>query len=374
MQRVIKGFDGVRALAVLSVVLTHLGFFQLISESNTAFDSIVPLLHGGTGVQVFFVLSGFLITLLLVAEFRSTGKVSLKGFVLRRTLRIFPLYVLFLVVVTVIHLLDSDTVGWRSLAYGYAYAYNFIPTQYYETLMGHTWSLAVEEHFYIVWPAVFMLVFKRSRLVLAAMLLVFIIFAPLLQVFLIRQGLADDYFVDRWSFVAGASIAVGCLAGILASSSSMSPLTKRIAGGGAGLVLGVLLYSNSVFIVSDSWAMNHVFPVFLRNFGIAVLVLWLYFNQEGIVVRALEMPPLKYIGLISYGIYMYQGLFLGTGPTRDPARIWPPSPEVGLGLLILVAPLSFHYFERPFLRLKSRYSLHAPEQLLPVPAGADKSS
>ena len=90
--------------------------------------------------------------------------------------------------------------------------------------------------------------------------------------------------------------------------------------------------------------------------GIAIAISWLYFNQVSRLVNLLEMRPLKYIGVISYGIYMYQRLFLSTGPYRSVTQTWPPSQEIGLLLLLLSAPLSYHYFEKPFLRLKERYS------------------
>jgi hypothetical protein len=80
------------------------------------------------------------------------------------------------------------------------------------------------------------------------------------------------------------------------------------------------------------------------------------FALTGRLVKLLEVRPLKYIGVISYGIYMYQGLFLSTGPNRNPEQTWPPSQEIGFVLLLLSAPLSYHYFEKPFLRLKDRYA------------------
>ncbi|WP_066881902.1 acyltransferase family protein [Dechloromonas denitrificans] len=356
MHRTIKGFDGIRGLAVIAVVLTHLGVFGALLELKLFPPALMPMIHGGTGVQAFFVLSGFLITTLLINEFNNTGCISIRHFILRRTLRIFPLYILFLIVVSLLHIAAPNITSWDSLFYAYIYSYNFIPTGIYTSLIGHTWSLAVEEHFYLVWPTVFLLLFGRYRLALLGLVLTFIVSAPLLQLYLVRTGLAAGYFVERWSFIAGYAIAIGCLSALLIGSPRTARTARGLAAQPACLALATLLYANSLYLTGDSWFLQNIGGNFLRTIGIALGLAWLYFNQDSRLTRGLEFPPLKYIGLISYGIYMYQGLFLDTGPDRIPGQTWPPDPGVGLVLLVLVAPLSYQYFEKPFLRLKNRYS------------------
>jgi len=366
MHRTIKGLDGIRGLAVIAVVLTHLGVFGALLDLKLLPPALMPMIHGGTGVQAFFVLSGFLITTLLIKEYNNTGSISIRHFILRRTLRIFPLYILFLIVVTLLHLVAPNITTWDSLFYAYIYSYNFIPTGIYTSLIGHTWSLAVEEHFYLVWPTVFLLLFGQYRLALLGLVLTFIVSAPLLQLYLVRTGLAAGYFVGRWTFIAGYAIALGCLAAILIGSQQTAQPARRFAEHPASLAFAALLYANSLYLTGDSWFLQNIGGNFLRTIGIALALAWLYFNQGSRLVSALEFPPLKYIGLISYGIYMYQGLFLDTGPERIPGQIWPPGPGVGLLLLVLVAPLSYQYFEKPFLRLKSRYSPSKAEANLAI--------
>ena len=94
---------------------------------------------------------------------------------------------------------------------------------------------------------------------------------------------------------------------------------------------------------------------YLRGVGLMVMIAWVYLNQKSFVARALNIPPLRYIGTISYGLYIYQGFFLATGSYRFPGQTWPPNSVDGFVLLVIVAPLSFHFFEKPFLRLKSRF-------------------
>ena len=354
--RNIKGFDGIRALAVIAVILSHVGVYAALTERGLLSEPLLAMVGGGTGVQAFVVLSGFLITSLLIAEFDATGSISIRKFILRRTLRIFPLYILFLLVVTVLHLLLPGVTTWPSLYYAYAYAFNFAPTQHYTPILGHTWSLAVEEHFYLVWPSLFLLTYARRRPFLVGLTLVFIFTAPLLNLAFTRLGIGKEFFVGRFSCIAGAAIALGCLMALLAHDPRTAARFRRTIASPWTLAAGLLFFANSLYLQVDSWFLKHAGSGLARNLGIALLIGWIYFNQTSRLTRFLELRPLKYIGLISYGLYLFQGLFLTTDPTRTPEQAWPPSPEVGLLLLLLAAPLSYHFFEIPFLRLKSRFA------------------
>jgi len=136
---------------------------------------------------------------------------------------------------------------------------------------------------------------------------------------------------------------------------------------GLALAFGLLLFANSLYLQVDSWFLRTAGSAFGRNLGIALCIGWIYFNQNSLLTRVLELHPLKYIGLISYGLYIFQGLFLTTDPTRTPGLDWPPAPTTGLVMLLVAAPLSYHLFEKPFLRLKSRFSA-APLQAAPQKA------
>lgn len=344
-----------RALAVGAVVLTHLGIIGRLESSGWLPSALVPLFHGTTGVQVFFVLSGFLITSLLLTELRNTGTISIRNFVIRRSLRIFPLYFLFLFIVTLLHLCGRNVANWEALGYAYCYCYNFIPKDQYVSLLGHTWSLAVEEHFYLVWPTVFLLFAARSRAALVLLLLTCIVGAPFLQVLLIDLGFGQDYFVGRWSFVAGSSIALGCLAAILINGIGNVEAVRRWARSRACLALGALLFADSLLVSGDAGLGMRLAVSHLRVVGITLIIMWIFCNPSTLMVRILELRPLRYLGLISYGIYIFQGLFLDTGPVRNPSQSWPPPPWLGFILLVITAPLSYRYFEIPFLRIKDRF-------------------
>lgn len=317
VDRNIKGFDGIRALAVISVVLTHLGIFDVLTGNHIFSPALIPMIHGATGVQAFFVLSGFLITTLLINEFKATGTISIKNFILRRVLRIFPLYILFLIFATLLHALAQNVTSWESLAYAYLYCYNFVPKEFYTSFMGHTWSLAVEEHFYLVWPIVFLGLFAKHRSYLLGLVLTFIISAPIIHVLLIKTGFSTQYFVERWSFIAGFSIAMGCCAALLIEGKQPTSQTRILLEHPATLAISAALYANSLFISSDSWFIQNIGTSFLRTIGITFSNIWIYFNQASLLTKLLELRFFKYIGLISYGIYLYQGLFLATGLARS---------------------------------------------------------
>jgi len=351
----IAGFDGIRALAVVFVVLQHLGVWAQADQPGFVRDKLSLLLSGGTGVQAFFILSGFLITILLIKERQTTGTVSIVNFMIRRSLRIFPLYLLFCIVATLSFLFSNKNIPWQSLSYAYFYAYNFVSVQNYVALLGHTWSLAVEEHFYLVWPFVFAMSFAHGRLRLIIGSIVFIVSSIALHFFLVHLLISEQYFVARWSFIAGSSIALGCIGALLVADGADWKFKSRIFSTRTSLALGVVLFANSLYISTGSWFIENVVTAHIRSIGLLLIILWIYFNQRSLLVRTLEIRPLSYLGKISYGIYMWQGFLLSTGPKRLPNELWPPPPHVGLFMLIIIAPLSYRYFEQPFLKLKDHF-------------------
>ncbi len=169
----------------------------------------------------------------------------------------------------------------------------------------------------------------------------------LLEVLGSSASLSANYFVNRWTMVVGGNNAIGCLAALLVTTAHQR--FREVLGSRPLLYLGIALYASSL-----APAMPHEH---LRPFGIGLFIVWIYLNQSSRLTQFLEIKGLAYLGMISYGIYMYQGLFLSTGPNRFPGQEWPPNPFIGLILLCIVAPLSFHYIERPFMRLKSKFSV-----------------
>jgi len=351
----IKGLDGIRAIAVILVIISHLGFYPKLTELGLWTPSLLPVFSGLAGVHIFFVLSGFLITHLLVTEHANKGRVSLRDFYIRRALRILPLYLLVVTLVGIMELAGEAGTRPVSFLYAYTFTFNMMPKEHYSAILGHTWSLAVEEHFYLVWPLLFSLFFLRRKALLFVVCSAVVAVSIWLQV--VIEPLRTHYFVERWSLPAGSSISIGALAALLLSATRQRGLNGALAGSGALLLSGVL-YFHGLLIGELPWGASGQ----LRALGVALLLLWIFANQGSGLVRVLEFRPLAYIGAISYGLYMWQGFFLSTGPGRSASQTWPPDSATGLVLLLLVAPLSYHAFEKPFLRLKGRFSHRAEKK------------
>jgi peptidoglycan/LPS O-acetylase OafA/YrhL len=340
----ILGFDGVRAVAIFLVIFAHLHVFLSLAHYDVLPYRSLPLVSGETGVMIFFVMSGFLITYLLFREHEDTGAINVGHFYWRRSIRILPIYFLSLIAVAFIRAHLATDVSDKALSFSVLFISNFIPNSDFSTVVGHYWSLAVEEHFYLIWPFVLLTFIGRSRVALAWSLAGFIIASHVLLVWLeVSTDLGDQFAIRRWTVVAGGDIALGCLMAMIVSSDRRR-LVRALASNKVA-VLGIVIFMSSVAL---GQAGEH-----LRPLGAAAVITWIFLNQDSRVVRFLELAPLAYIGRISYGLYIYQGILLGVGPHRAPGLEWPPDQLTGLVLLIAVAPLSFHCIEKPLLRMKS---------------------
>lgn len=344
----IPGLDGVRAIAVTLVLLTHLHVFKTILDAGWMPHWFVTSLSGPRGVYIFFVLSGFLITHLLVAEHRRTGTIALGQFMRRRARRILPLYLLFCLLCYGLFLAGSGLANHaESFLYLFTFTYNFIPKYQYSMTLGHSWSLAVEEHFYLLWPLVFLL-FARRRAVLMGCLVAGGLLLFALKQWGTQSRFAEDFMLGRWTFFAGIHLMAGCALALLADRARTLPAVGAALGSPGALAAGVLLWFHKAFLPATAAS------EYLMSIGAALMIGWLFFNPTARPTRWLEWPPARYVGRISYGIYIWQGFFLATGPHRSAGQWWPPEQTLGLLMLIVVAPLSYHFFEVPIRNLKKK--------------------
>ncbi|HTT12749.1 MAG TPA: acyltransferase [Burkholderiaceae bacterium] len=353
----IAGLDGLRALAVISVVLTHYGVFAGLEQS-----AVLPLVHGLTGVRAFFVLSGFLITRLLLQEYEQNGRISYPNFIARRALRIFPLYFLFLVLASLLFMAGYWRTTPGGLVYAWLYVYNFVPPSLYDPVLAHTWSLAVEEHFYLLWPLALILLVRSDRALVG--FIVVVALASFLSFVVLTHGLGvKGYFLERWTVVAAYSLLVGCLAAKLAQLGAETPVAGFCAST-PSLFVAAILFATPALVHMVPALAERVLPGYTaaaaQSLGIATFILWVSAHPDSRIVAALEFPPLRYVGTISYGIYIWQGFFLAVSPYRSPDSSWPPSPALGLLGIAVFAPLSYHFFEKRFLAMKERYKAVAP--------------
>ena len=332
----INGLDGLRGLAVIFVIISHTVLWPYMGIESTKIQS---LMNGHIGVSIFFVLSGFLITLLLMREQDATGKIDIVAFIKRRSLRIFPVYYLSIFFLMYMDVTSKASIPNCAYPYALTYTINFIGKGCIHQTLSHFWSLSVEEHFYIFWPFIFLLGRRFSLIIAAA----FAVACVLIGTSLYSEVL--NRYPNRWTFPAMLPILAGCITAILHNTNSIKMLFADPAKSNVILIAILTGLVSPAFISSDViWLVS-----------MSLLMLYIYYRQDSALVRILEFKPLALVGAISYGLYVWQGIFTGNGPYRSGSS-FPPEMYTGLWLTFIVAPLSYIFFERPIMKLKNKYS------------------
>lgn len=332
----IKGLDGLRAISVLLVIMSHAEAWQALGITSSAVRSA---LSAQTGVNVFFVLSGFLITFLLIKEKESTGSVDIIAFIKRRALRIFPLYYLAIFFLMYMDYVGKASIPNCSFAYALTYTINFYPKECAYSAMSHFWSLSVEEHFYLFWPLIFCLG-KRTALITASVVAI-----ACVVVGTSAFPETQRFYLNRWTFPAMLPILAGCILAFICNLPALSKLISDKSSSSILLIAIAFGVATPAFLNSD--------VIWLAS--VCALVLYIFHNQNSMLVKILEFKPLAVLGIISYGLYVWQGIFTGNGPYRS-GGAFPPAVDVGVWLTFIVAPLSYVLFEKPIMRLKHRYT------------------
>ena len=341
-KRTIVGFDAMRAFSVLLVISSHVGINGLFN--HPAWVSFFKVFDANCGVRTFFILSGFLITTILIKEHVKTGRISIPYFMVKRALRILPLYFLALAFVYV--LASFGLAQWRAMPFWYSlfFVFNYVPQNANVNYMSHLWSLSVEEQFYILWPLLFALLF-RTRWALLVLCITIVALCYW------RSGadvgeLAKTYYPNRWTIPAIYPMLIGCVFAILISYGK--PATT-IFGSRLALLASLVLVSLPFFY--RAWSVH--IP-FLGAAGVGGIITWIYLNQSNRIVQRLDWGIIGYLGVISYGLYMWQGVFTGNGSYRSFSG-WPPDVWTGALITFIVAPLSFHFYESWFVAQKHRF-------------------
>jgi peptidoglycan/LPS O-acetylase OafA/YrhL len=342
----IAGLDGMRAIAVIAVIWHH---------SHDGMTWLPLSQHGFLGVDLFFVLSGFLITHLLLQEREQTNQISLSKFYARRSLRIFPLYYAILAALALAFLLLAPessslrTAFFHELPYHATYTSNAIESS---TFLAITWSLSTEEQFYLLWPPILALLgMKSPLLLLLALLANQAVNFGLLDAELAAVGLPyQSLHILQCTFTP---ILLGCLGAFAIRSQSQAAAWVRTHSA------AILWSSALVALAAANWPGDvRGMPRLAFQLATAVFLIALYFQQVHPLTRALELRPLVYIGMISYGIYLLHIIAI------EVARPAAASLNQGHGWLlfalsailsVVLAAISFRFFETPILKLKSRF-------------------
>ena len=345
----VPGLDGLRALAVGMVLVAHAGYGEFVP--------------GGLGVTIFFAISGYLITTLLVNENSRTGTIKLREFYTRRILRLYPeLVALILLCLASGAFWPFTATPFEKLAgllYYMNYYYVFGPHYAIEHSYPwrQLWSLSVEEHFYFIFPAMLLVIRRWNSRLLAICALILL---PFLWRFATYHILGLPW---QYNYVATDtridSIAWGCLLALLLHGADG---IHRPSGDGAfigliplatgiGLLLFTLLYRSEDF--RWTWRFS------VQGIAIAVLLANLLFDPRWqAIVRAFEWRPVRFIGRISYGLYLYHMLINYWIEAALPPLSRPAFLILSIAISVALASLSYFVIEVPLKPLRRRVGSH----------------
>ena len=324
----IPSLDGLRAISITLVVLGHLG------KSGHA-PLIFKSYYTDLGVDLFFVISGYLITTILLKEHRLTSTISLRDFYIRRAFRIFPAALVFMSLAFIVY---WHQFRWYNIVAALLYVSNFDSTRPW--IFGQLWSLGVEEQFYLLWPSVLKRWHKHRIVILAGVT----VLAPVGQSALYLLKVPGGNY-GTWPAVA-STLAAGCLLGAL------NPVLPKVGKWTALILFLVLLF----------------IPLFAANsagktlFQLFVLLPVRHLSMAGLLLHVVQMPyrllnwgPVVWIGRISYSLYLWQQPFCAD-PSLHSAYL--------AFLAVAFAAFSYYCVEKPMLRLRdtqTRRELDVPK-------------
>ena len=351
----IPSLDGIRALSFLLVFLAHAGLGEV-------------LIPGGFGVTVFFVLSGFLITTLLRLEFARSGRISLGAFYLRRVLRILPPLYITLVFAMVVHRLG----GHPGIPVAGTLAQALQVSNYYQiyaspsvTIPGTDvfWSLAIEEHFYLLFPLLYLWMCGRLPAGRQAVLLLGLCVAVLawrcLLHFHFHAGLTRVYYGTDTRFDA---LLFGCVFAIIASPVLRDPLHDWLLRRTFWLLPLCLIVLLGTFLVRDA-AFRDTLRYTLQGVALIPLFIAAIHYRKSWPVRFLNLPLVRFVGVLSYSLYLCHSIIIyqcNMLVARGAIGKWVVGPVligvVSLAVSLCFAILVYYGVERPCARLRKQLS------------------
>ncbi len=349
--------DGLRFYAFLGVFVCHT--LPLEASFYRGLHLPMPWLWGATakagaaGVDLFFALSAFLITSLLLREREETGDISLKLFYLRRILRIWPLY--FLVIglgIVLSHTVSNQHLQWYYVAGYLLFAGNWVHAVFGrpESIAFPLWTVSIEEQFYLVWPLMVKTLERRGLII--SSILIFLL-ATLCRIAFVLAGVSGGY-IYYGSTARCDSIALGILIALFADRLPKLTATARLLLVSGGLV---------GWIVASAWLTDQPGPISMREVpGRLIIALAAGVMLYGCLYsrsKLLTGPWVVQLGKVSYGLYLLHltGLLLAKSilhPVSGAALL--ATKAVGFVLTLLLAFASYRWVESPFLRMKDRFA------------------
>lgn len=346
--RRIPSLDGLRALSIGLVILSHLLGTRGFPFSPRALGTVGDF--GYLGVKVFFVISGYLITSLLIKEMARTGTISLLGFYQRRAWRIFPAFYAFVGAMCAAWALGVVSLEPGDLLAAVTYTMNYHYTRSWE--LGHIWSLSIEEQFYLVWPFLFLLTGKKYLVHTAIAIMVVSLIVRSAAWFHFRS---DDFVEEGFPSVMGA-LAVGGLFAGLQRWLDTAPRYLAFLRSPLFLVVPIAVV---VFQYPSRPELAYTIGTTFVNLGLALCVDRCVRVPDDWFGKLLNWGPLVWIGTLSYSLYLWQEPFLNHN-ARSELNTFP----FNLAAALVCAMASYYLIERPTLALRDR---RARRRRTPVP-------
>jgi peptidoglycan/LPS O-acetylase OafA/YrhL len=333
----IPTLDGWRAVAIVAVMVSHAK--TTLSAFGWGEQALIVASWGRLGVDLFFAISGYLICSRLLREYDVRAQISLKGFYCRRFFRIFPLYYTYLAVLSLLAAFAGVPASRSEVIWSLFFLRNYASMSE-GAYTNHFWSLAVEEHFYLCWPLFLALV--RPRVALWA--------TPVLALCVHGWRALDA----RWQLFPTAisatgllhrtdtridAILWGCFAALLCARYAQ----VRVPRWAAWVVLAALLGVIVVQAPALPLLLALLFPCLIVSTAL---------NPSSALARVLELGPVRWVGRLSYSLYVWQTLFLQTGADPDPdwlarLKVWP----INVCMIFLCSIATHYLLEQPAIRL-----------------------
>ncbi|TCD02200.1 acyltransferase [Pedobacter frigidisoli] len=345
-EKYLPSLDGWRAIAILLVVLGHAKF--TVTKETIYYRFTEKFVYAELGVRIFFIISGFLITSLLIKETLLTNRINISHFFIKRVLRIFPLLYLYLSVIGILMVYYKLDLNIHNFLGPILYVSNF--TFYNNTwLTGHTWSLSIEEQFYLVWPFVFSAMTKKAWL----FCVLIIGLMPMLKVFWYYKGY---YIQSLGPFLNGAdAIFTGALLSFLCFKGLMKADSNFWGSKSFKIIATLILFL--CYFLSHRGMMGKILLPFgglLTDISVCYLLLSTIIHRKGFFYDILNNPIVTKIGVISYSLYIWQQVFII--PQDYYTAILPRSAfPFNILLSFLAAFISYYGYEVHFLKMKKKF-------------------
>jgi peptidoglycan/LPS O-acetylase OafA/YrhL len=329
----IPSLDGLRTISIVLVIIGH--WLHVVG-----YGYVGNL--GNLGVRVFFVISGFLITGLLIKEIEKTSDVNLLKFYFRRTLRIFPPYYFYLLVISLAAVLGFIYVPLKSLLFAAFYISDYAnPSSWF---LGHTWSLAVEEQFYLLFPTVLLILGMRHTKIL---LFLVVLACPFIRLADFHFFGSEAIWVVKGFHANMDALAVGCLLALFYNRLHQNWFYQKLIKSKIVFILPFI-----ILLANAQSEHPHIFlgiSFSLINLLVAFCIDWAVTNYDSTFGKILNSAPMVALGAMSYSIYLWQQPFFN--PDNPSILTQTPFNFIGLAVMTLI---SYYAVEKYSLKMRQK--------------------